>query len=181
MELVASRRRKLAEVAGLAPTSCAGLARIVDALRDSMPSSSSRTAIRRAIDSDLRLDTPCGPVLQPLEFEGFNWRGALHPGAMLSLLCYYAVGFSAVFRDIVLKKRSSPVNTFKIICYCDEATAGNLLRVDQTRKATDSYICIPTIRNKAHTHTHRRGFCIGRSWNSVKSFWHTKTCGSMGA
>ena len=89
-----SKRRRLAEVAGLTPVSAAGLSRIVKSLQGNMSGSTSRHAIARAIDADLRLDTPYGPVIQPITLKT-KTGGTLdvnfcHPGAMLTFLCHYS-------------------------------------------------------------------------------------------
>jgi len=130
---------KLAELVGQAPVSYSGLSRIIDALRDHMPDASSRAAITRAIKSDLALQTPCGPLLQTIKLElkngkHFAWQ-ACHPGATLSWLCSYSPHFDECLRAGLRSPPSSPESPWTICMYADEAAAGNMLRIDHTRKA----------------------------------------------
>ena len=58
-----------------------------------------------------------------------------HPGANLSWLCSTSSGFDDYFKGRHQAQPSSPDQPWKLCIYADEATVGNLLRVDNTRKA----------------------------------------------
>ena len=61
-------KRKLAEAVAQTPISYAGLARIIECLRDGgVPSASSRETIARAVRQDLDVATPYGTVMQIVE------------------------------------------------------------------------------------------------------------------
>ena len=134
-----SKRRRLAEVAGLTPVSAAGLSRIVKSLQGNMSGSTSRHAIARAIDADLRLDTPYGPVIQLITLKT-KTGGTLdvnfcHPGAMLTFLCHYSEHYDKFLKHRMDIQPPSPSAPWSIGMSFDEASAGNMLKVDQTRKA----------------------------------------------
>ena len=136
-------KRKLADLAGLTPVSQTGLARIIDALRDGLPDSSSRRTISREIDNNFIVDTPYGAVMQTLDFprrQGlpFSWT-ACHPGALLTLISHNEDLFSTLLRSTLASTPSTPASPWRIIIYFDEATVGDLLRVDHTREAWQIY------------------------------------------
>lgn len=133
------KRRRLSELASLAPISAAGLARIVQALGTDAPASASRFSVSRAISADVQVQSPVGPSWQAINFDladgsTYKWEGA-HPGAMLTLLCKYSSDFEAFLKMRLSQKPAAAETPWRICLYADEATVGNLLRVDPTRKS----------------------------------------------
>jgi hypothetical protein len=132
-------RKRIAEVAGLAPVSKSGLARIVGAVRDDPPPTSSRFAVKRGIRHDLGVDTPHGCVIQNIELElvsgaTLSWP-ACHPGALLTFLATFSGPFEQCLRDSIARTPPTPSAPWHIVAYADEAATGNLIKIDQTRKA----------------------------------------------
>ena len=130
---------KLASLAGQGPVPSANLSRILELVRDEPPGATSRRTIKRAIQAELGIDTPCGDLIQslPLAMQNGSTQTLyyVHPGALLTFLCCSAVGF----RDLILSRLQQypcdPTSAWPFAVYLDEATAGNLLRVDNSRKA----------------------------------------------
>ena len=98
----------------------------------------SRRSIERDVEACLRMPTPYGELLQTVQLPtddgaGFEWT-VVHPAALLNAFCELAPAFSHALHERLRLYPSTRERPWRIIWYTDEATCGNLLRQDPTRK-----------------------------------------------
>ncbi len=144
------KRRRLSALAGTGYVSTSALSQILGQVDPG--SSSSRSSIRRQVNADLNA-SPYGPCLVETDLAGYKWT-AVNPFALLSIMCEQCPEFSEALAKTNEKAPCSAADPWRLIFYVDEATPGNLLRADNTRKAWLFYWSIaelgPELLCKAH-------------------------------
>ena len=63
-----------------------------------------------------------------------EWH-VIHPGAVLNLVCREVPAFADALKSACIRHRCSPERPLELIYYADEATSGNLLHLDPSRKS----------------------------------------------
>ena len=95
----------------------------------------SRRSIARSVKSEVVKDTlPIQTIDLPLVNDtAYQWS-YVHPAAFLNLLASCSPSFANTLTQLLAPNRSTFYHPWHIIFYADEATPGNLLRIDNTRK-----------------------------------------------
>ena len=99
----------------------------------------SRRTLGRAKTTLVDANTPFGPLLQyvTLKLTGgkeFRWR-VVDPYAFVWWISLMQPLYGKMLADALLVNPSSPLSLWPICVYADEATGGNVLRIDSSRKA----------------------------------------------
>ena len=150
------KRPRLAKFAGIGSVSQSALANILSKVEDAdadadadagAAPSGSTDGIRKAIHHDVVAatsgDTPHGPLFQSVMLVkktggDFEWV-IPHPLGMLSWLCQLSKPFSRYLNNALVRHPNSPATPWSIVWYEDEASAGQLLRCDVSRKVHALY------------------------------------------
>jgi hypothetical protein len=145
-----SKRRRLsvADLSGLGCVTDAALAKILGTLRDADELAGrglggiSQRSIARATVSAVQQSTPYGPPMQTMKLPTvageFLWH-YIHPGAVLNYLASESSVFADTLYEAHAARPSSPESPWGLIWYYDDSTPGNILALDQTRKAAAIY------------------------------------------
>ena len=122
-----------------------GLAAVLADVRElyNIPSpSSSRQALKRSRQEELKSDDLQGEVIRELEFhsEGKAHKITyIHPLSMLKHFCGTCPPFANMMRKALLKYPSLPTTPWNLVIYSDEVVPGNTLRHDNKRKLQTIY------------------------------------------
>ena len=143
METPPLKRRRLAELAGLKHVSDRALASILGKLDDlggvAAHAGRARGTIAKAVKADAMTPTTYGHLLAnvdlPLASGGVYHWSVVHPAALLSWLCQVSASFNDHMTSLHAQKPATVASPWSIVVYVDEATAGNMLRQDPTRKS----------------------------------------------
>lgn len=134
-----AKRSRAELVAARAGVSDAALSRVLAALaaEPDGPQATSRQSLARRAEQFLQAATPYGPVLTELELPltaGGHWQWAVpNPFALLWLMCSSCASLAEAFRKAAVGR--DPTEPWRLVFYSDEATPGNLLRLDNSRKS----------------------------------------------
>lgn len=140
------KRQRLSQLSGLKWASDSAVAAVLQKLDEQgalVGSAPSRRTLARAVEEQVQLPTLYGPVLHtiPLDMHDntvFHWH-VVNPFAMLCWLANRSTAFWGFLRKKLSEHPCSPTNPWAIVLYTDEASPGNLLRVDNTRKSHAFY------------------------------------------
>ena len=134
------------------------LPEVEEAGSSSSSSSKTRQGIRQNLTKFAYANTSYGPVLQELELPlatggTVKWQ-AFHPMALLWLLCSTSTAFADIVENKLASCSSSPSRPLHIIFYVDEASPGNLLKIDNSRKCQAFYFSIGEFGHDLLCHEH---------------------------
>ena len=139
------KRSRLAELQGLGWVTNAALEKILRRIGDQAEplTACSRSAVRRAAHDFVSAKTAYGAPLQKTELrmeDGsiFQWC-YYNPHATLAFLASASEPFMTALRAVAKVHPPSEARPWRLILYLDEASPGNLLRVDNTRKVQTIY------------------------------------------
>lgn len=141
-------RRKLSELSGLKWASGSAVEALLHRLDEqgSLAESfggKSRRTLRRAVEADIGLVTEFGKVIQFLKLEaetgGYITVPFVHPFAYLNWLAHFSDEFANLLLQVHQTTPSSPSSPWRVVWYLDEFSPGNLLAVDNSRKAWGCY------------------------------------------
>ena len=99
----------------------------------------SRWSISRAVQADASTCTAHGPLLSNIDLpmiDGsvFKWT-IVQPASLLCFLCQMSPAFETALTAVHERCPSNQRRPWSIIVYLDEATPGNMLAQDVTRKS----------------------------------------------
>ena len=143
MEASTSKRRCLASLAGTKFVTDAALSAVLRAVSnlelDVKDLGKSRWSISRAVGADLSIPTMHGQVLSEIDLpliDGtvYKWT-IVEPSSLLCWLCQFSPGFQEALAATHERTPSNRKFPWSIIVYLDEATPGNMLDQDVTRKS----------------------------------------------
>ena len=144
---MAGQKRKLDRLSGLGAVTDSALSAILRTLQDDgdLPNdmATSARSIARATLEELQAPTQYGQVLEsvalPLDRGGaFAWN-CVNPFAMLNYLARKVPDFGDALVRAARRAPPSPSAPWRVCMYVDEATPGNLLRADNTRRTYAFY------------------------------------------
>ena len=137
------KRARVANLVGIDGVTESALSAILrglrsDGLLDPSVGGTGRRQLARDLEKFIQIDTPYGKPIRsislPTNSGNFDWD-IVHPAAALNLLCQKVPQFAAALSAALRKRPSSPSAPWQVIYYCDEATGGNLLATDPSKKA----------------------------------------------
>ena len=141
-----SKRQRIAQLSGLKWASDSAVEAVLQRLEDQgalLGAAPSRRTLARAVVEGVQAPTLYGPTLHtiPLDMDDnttFDWH-VVNPFAMLCWLANLSMAFCGFMKRKLLEHPCSPTQPWSIVFYTDEASPGNLLRVDNTRKCHAFY------------------------------------------
>ena len=142
--MLAVKKKRLANLAGRKYISDRALADILHTLQEDaavdaslFPGLSSRSSAR-SVEHEIQISTVYGVTLQNINLEtrghGVSEWTYINPFAMLNLFTAKVPSFGRLLRLLARRNPSSSSHPREIALYNDEASPGNLLRRDNTRK-----------------------------------------------
>jgi hypothetical protein len=141
-----SKRQRVSQLSGLKWASDSAIEAVLKRLDQQgclVGAATSRRTLARAVEAGVQAPTLYGPTLHtiPLALDDdttFNWH-VVNPFAMLCWLANLSRAFCGFLKQKLLEHPCSPTQPWNIVFYTDEASPGNLLRVDNTRKCHAFY------------------------------------------
>ena len=143
-----NKRRCLASLVGTKFVTDAALSAVLQKIShmevDVQDLGTSRWSICRAVSADASIQTVHGRVLVEIDLplvDGsiFKWT-IVEPAALLFWLCEMSPGFQTALAATHKRRPSNQKQPWSITVYSDEATPGNMLAQDVTRKSYGFYL-----------------------------------------
>lgn len=141
--LMDAKRLKKSSLVGIKGVTESALSAVLGALRDQGALSDdfggiSRRVLARDLEESVQVPTLYGPPIQsislPTSSGSISWE-LVNPFAVLNLLAQKVPGFGSALRGRLAERPCSPDQPWSIIYYTDEASTGNLLHIDPSRKS----------------------------------------------
>ena len=140
------KRQKLADLSGLKWASDAAVQAILQRLDEQgslVGHAPSRRTLARAVETRVQEPTIYGSMLQTLPLQvvdGTTWEWhIISPFAMLQWFARHTPAFKECLGNKLSEHPCTPSKPWNIIFYTDEASPGNLLRVDNARRTHAFY------------------------------------------